>query len=63
MSTVDTGTATVAALRARGLRVRLAEPLRDVDTAADAWEVAGRCAGGTFADAVRRHVPQPVTLR
>lgn len=62
MSTVDTGTATVAALRARGLRVRLAERLRDVDTAVDAWEVAGRCPGGTFAEAVRHHVPQAVTL-
>jgi len=62
MSTVDTGTATVAALRARGLRVRLAERLRDVDTAVDASEVAGRCPGGTFAEAVRRHVPQAVTL-
>jgi len=60
--TVDTGAATVAALRGRGLRVRLAGPLRDVDTAVDAWEVAGQCAGGTFAGAVRRHVPQPVTL-
>lgn len=63
MSTVDTGAATVAALRARGLRVRLAEPLRDVDTAVDAWVVAGQCAGGTFAEAVRRHVPEVVTLR
>jgi glycosyltransferase A (GT-A) superfamily protein (DUF2064 family) len=63
MSTVDTGAATVAALRGRGLRVRLAGPLRDVDTAVDAWEVAGQCPGGTFADAVRRHVPQAVTLR
>lgn len=62
MSTVDTGAATVAALRGRGLRVRLAGPLRDVDTAVDAWEVAGQCAGGTFAGAVRRHVPLPVTL-
>jgi glycosyltransferase A (GT-A) superfamily protein (DUF2064 family) len=63
MSTVDTGAATVAALRARGLRVRLTGPLRDVDTAHDAWEVAGQCAGGTFAGAVHRHVPQAVTLR
>jgi uncharacterized protein len=63
MSTVDTGAATLAALRQRGLRVRLAEPLRDVDTAGDAWQVAGQCTGGTFADAVRRHVPQAVTAR
>jgi hypothetical protein len=61
MSTVDTGAATAAALRARGLRVRMAEPLRDVDTARDAWEVAGQCPGGAFAAAVRRHIPLAVT--
>jgi glycosyltransferase A (GT-A) superfamily protein (DUF2064 family) len=60
MSTVDTGAATVAALRARGLRVRLAAKLRDVDTAHDAWEVAGQCPNGAFAAAVRRHIPTAV---
>ncbi|BCJ33363.1 hypothetical protein Athai_08660 [Actinocatenispora thailandica] len=51
MSTSDTGTATVAALRRRGLRVALLETLRDVDTAPDAWAVAPHCHGG-FAAAV-----------
>lgn len=63
MSTVDTGAATAAALRSRGLRVRLTGSLRDVDTASDAWEVAGQCTGGTFAGAVRRNVPLAVTSR
>jgi uncharacterized protein len=60
MSTSDTGAATLAALRARGLRVRLTGPLRDVDTARDACEVADLCPGGCFAAAVRRHVPVAV---
>jgi uncharacterized protein len=57
MSTVDTGALTVAALAARGLRVGYGPTLRDVDTAADAYAVAQACPHGTFADAVRRHVP------
>jgi glycosyltransferase A (GT-A) superfamily protein (DUF2064 family) len=57
MSTVDTAVATAAALRARGLRVTFAPALRDVDTARDAWEVAGQCPDGAFAAAVRRHIP------
>ena len=61
MSTADTGTATLAALRDRGLRVRLTVPLRDVDTARDAWEVAEACPAGAFAAAVRRHIPTVVT--
>jgi uncharacterized protein len=60
MSTVDTGAVTVAALRARGLRVRLATVLRDVDTAADAWAVAARYPNGYFAATVRRHLPLAV---
>jgi uncharacterized protein len=61
MSTADTGAATTAALRARGLRVALAAPLRDVDTARDAWEVAGQHPDGKFAATVRRHVPAAVS--
>jgi rSAM/selenodomain-associated transferase 1 len=61
MSTPDTAAATLAALRDRGLRVRLTAPLRDVDTAADAWEVAAQCPHGSFAAAVRRCVPLAVT--
>jgi rSAM/selenodomain-associated transferase 1 len=57
MSTSDTGARTAAALRVRGLRVAYADPLRDVDTATDAWHVAGLCPDGAFAAAVRRHVP------
>jgi uncharacterized protein len=61
MSTADTGAATVAALRARGLRVRLTATLRDVDTARDAWGVAPQCPSGAFAAAVRRHLPRAVS--
>lgn len=53
MSTSDTGAATLAALRRRGLRVALRETLRDVDTAADAHAVAPHCRSGRFAVAVR----------
>jgi rSAM/selenodomain-associated transferase 1 len=52
MSTSDTGAATLAALRRRGLRVALLEMLRDVDTAADARAVAPSCPGGRFAATV-----------
>ncbi|MET8148644.1 DUF2064 domain-containing protein [Actinoplanes sp. NPDC049668] len=50
MSTPDTGARTLAALRARGLRVARLPTLRDVDTAADARGVAALCpAGSRFA--------------
>jgi glycosyltransferase A (GT-A) superfamily protein (DUF2064 family) len=52
MSTSDTGTRTVAALRERGLGVAYAEPLRDVDTAVDAVLVARQCRSGRFAATV-----------
>jgi glycosyltransferase A (GT-A) superfamily protein (DUF2064 family) len=48
----DTGARTLAALRAGGLRVDLVPELTDVDTAADAGEVAGRVPGSRFAAAV-----------
>jgi uncharacterized protein len=52
-STAETGTLTLAALRARGLRVALLPRLTDVDTAADALTVAALCpAGSRFARAV-----------
>ena len=57
MSTSDTGDLTVAALRALGLRVVGGPPLRDVDSAADALAVARECPDGSFAVAVRAHVP------
>ncbi|MEN3304994.1 MAG: uncharacterized protein V7603_1196 [Micromonosporaceae bacterium] len=60
MSTPDTGDRTAAALRGRGLRVRFAATLRDVDTAADAQQVAAQCRPGAFADAVRAHLPLTV---
>jgi uncharacterized protein len=60
-STGTTGSDTLAALRARGLRVASLPMLRDVDTAADAWAVAGCCdPGSRFARAVRHHLPAPV---
>jgi uncharacterized protein len=59
MSTPDTGRLTAAALRARGLRVVEGPVMRDVDTAADAWAVAAQCPQGTFAAAVRDHLPVP----
>ena len=61
MSTMDTGALTVAALRDRGLLVGFGAPLRDVDTAEDAWQVAEHCPNGAFAAAVHRHVPHGVT--
>jgi uncharacterized protein len=52
-STSSTGARTLAALRSRGLRVALLPMLRDVDTAADAAEVAVVCGNGSrFAAAV-----------
>jgi glycosyltransferase A (GT-A) superfamily protein (DUF2064 family) len=57
MSTVDTFTKTLAALRAEGLTVAIGRRLRDVDTAADAWAVAAECPHSRFAAAVRDHIP------
>lgn len=54
MSTAHTGAATKAALEASGLRVGLGAPLRDVDTASDADEVALDCPGSRFAAAWHR---------
>jgi uncharacterized protein len=48
----DTGTATLAALRAGGLTVALLPELTDVDTARDARAVAAACPDGRFAAAV-----------
>jgi rSAM/selenodomain-associated transferase 1 len=53
MSVPDTGARAGAALRGRGLRLAYAPPLRDVDTAADAWAVARAHPHLTFAAAVR----------
>jgi rSAM/selenodomain-associated transferase 1 len=61
MSTVDTAQWTVEALRDRGLRIGFVERLRDVDSADDAWHVAGLCTGGAFPNAVRRNVPSAVS--
>jgi uncharacterized protein len=57
MSTPETAERTAAALRRRGLRIRYGPPLRDVDTATDAWHVAERYGPPAFTAAVRRHVP------
>jgi hypothetical protein len=51
-SRADTGERTLQALRAAGLRVGLLPELTDVDTAADAVEVARSAPGTRFADAV-----------
>jgi len=61
MSTPDTGVHTLTALRRRGLRPMPLPLLRDVDTAADAHEVAALCAPrSAFARAVSAHVPATV---
>jgi glycosyltransferase A (GT-A) superfamily protein (DUF2064 family) len=60
MSTGDTGRLTVEALRGLGLRVADGPVLRDVDTAPDAWAVARGCPAGSFAAAVRVHLPSTV---
>ncbi|MEV6250795.1 DUF2064 domain-containing protein [Streptomyces sp. NPDC051742] len=49
MSRPDTGASQYARLRAAGLRIGLLPVLRDVDTARDAREVAGRAPGTRFA--------------
>jgi glycosyltransferase A (GT-A) superfamily protein (DUF2064 family) len=58
MSTAHTGRLTGRALRDKGVRVSEGPRLRDVDTAADAWAVAGQCPDGRFAAAVRAHLPR-----
>jgi uncharacterized protein len=57
MSTADTGRRTLWALSGLGLSVALGPQLRDVDTAADAREVAATCPNRIFAAAVRHHLP------
>jgi glycosyltransferase A (GT-A) superfamily protein (DUF2064 family) len=59
----DTGLRTLEALRLRGLRVAMLPELRDVDTAADAWEIASAYPGGRFAAAVREHLGAPAAVR
>ncbi|MFI2183990.1 DUF2064 domain-containing protein [Streptomyces sioyaensis] len=54
MSTDRTGAAQRARLAAAGLRVRELPPLRDVDTAADAEQVAAVAPDGRFAAALAR---------
>jgi rSAM/selenodomain-associated transferase 1 len=54
MSTVRTGRAQLARLLARGYRVELFPTLRDVDTFADALDVAAMVPGSRFARTVRR---------
>jgi hypothetical protein len=57
-SAPTTGADTFVALRRRGLAVALLPELRDVDTAADAYQVARLCAPGSrFAAAVAGLVP------
>ncbi|SOD58541.1 hypothetical protein SAMN06297387_101200 [Streptomyces zhaozhouensis] len=60
MSTPDTGRLQRLRLREAGLDVRALPPLRDVDTAADAAEVAAARPGGRFAAAHARLAPGPV---
>ncbi|MGI5127918.1 TIGR04282 family arsenosugar biosynthesis glycosyltransferase [Pseudonocardia sp. CA-107938] len=55
----DTGAATLAALRAGGLRVAIAPQLRDVDTAADAAAVAALAPRTRFAAAAARVLAVP----
>jgi len=62
MSTPDTGTDTLAALRVRGLTVALLTRLRDVDTVDDAYAVAAHCPHRRFAHAVRAHLPATTVL-
>lgn len=57
MSTADTAARTAAALSGQGVRVGYGPTLRDVDTAADARQVAGEAPRTAFAAAVGRHLP------
>jgi hypothetical protein len=56
MSTSDTGARTAAVLTGRGLRLGYGPTLRDVDTAADAWQVASEAPWTGFAATVARHL-------
>ncbi len=56
-SCADTGARTLAALRARGLRVAMLPELRDVDTMPDARAVAAQVPGSRFARAVAAVCP------
>lgn len=59
-SRADTGARTLAVLRGLGLRVAILPVLRDVDTAADAAEVAALCPPGSrFATAVMTTLATP----
>ncbi|GAA0289805.1 DUF2064 domain-containing protein [Streptomyces polychromogenes] len=61
MSVPETGAVQYERLRASGLRTGLLPRLRDVDTAADAAEVAALAPGGRFAACHRRlSAPAPV---
>jgi rSAM/selenodomain-associated transferase 1 len=53
MSTAETGAFQLRRLREAGLRTRILPELRDVDTAADAEEVAALQPGGRFAATLR----------
>ncbi|MFI2261104.1 DUF2064 domain-containing protein [Streptomyces tubercidicus] len=57
MSTDHTGAAQRARLTAAGLRVRELPPLRDVDTADDAHQVAAAAPAGRFAATLARLTP------
>jgi glycosyltransferase A (GT-A) superfamily protein (DUF2064 family) len=63
MSTSYTAVLTAAALRRRGLTLRWASQLSDVDTVTDAWTVAQARPRGRFAAAVRTHITAPATDR
>ena len=66
MSTSDTYRDTWSALTAVGVVVAAAPTLTDVDTAADAWEVAALCPRSRFAATVRRilgPVPRAAPVR
>lgn len=62
MSTERTGARTMRAMRRRGLRVAGLPTMTDVETAADALQVAAECPRTRFADAVWSMLPQPSTL-
>ncbi|MFF8828475.1 DUF2064 domain-containing protein [Streptomyces sp. NPDC015131] len=63
MSVPGTGAAQYARLRAAGLRVGLLPELRDVDTAADAREVAAAAPHGAFAALHGRLTASPEAVR
>jgi len=54
MSTASTGRRTRASLESRGCTVTLTDSMRDVDTWADAVDVAAQCPASRFAQAVLR---------